>query len=457
MRQTTYLTSMLAAGTLWAATAAAAPFQASTLGNGMQVFVSHTPAAHRTAFSLHSTVGPDDVPCEQQELPHLVEHLLFEGLGPNHDQAAIDLFEGYAGAVNARTTPAAMVLHGYAHSGFAQDAIATIAEAITYRPQVAAAVDREKHLIMREHDLSPLQARFGMAMPAATLLTGRRDPSTCRWDSSLTHLGADDVRALWASMFDPRNLTLYVSSDLLPAEIEAKVAAAFGELPQGGAITAPTPARPVEQPPMHLWRWAGGTTVEVGAVLYLKGDPGSTAVPELTAKLIERLAFDRLRTKGGKTYHVDTAFYPEDHAIRVVTSPSESDTEETLVLLRGAIDDALKANLPPADYESVRDAFALKISSFSEQPELNVAMAVGRDATLRAGVDPVDMSALQGLSLESYRSFVAGWVDGEPQYYVEKRPLSVVPWWLIPALLAVALVLALRRPSPRPAGSQPTP
>lgn len=427
--------------------AVAAPFSHTTLENGLQVFVATTPAAPRTAIALTSTVSRDDMPCDLAQLPHLVEHLAFEPLehgdlaGKRPDQ----VFNDNAGYLNASTTPSSMHFHGRVHSQYTRQALGALGAAVVYRPAIAKAVDRERTLVMKELGRSKFNAWLGNASPLLKRLVGRISPEDCRWDLSLREMSASHVESHWKDIFDPRNMSLFVATDLPRDDVLPMVTAAFGAVPQAGTwVSADRPAI-IANEPVRQVRLATGRGTIVGAVIYIFGRDETPATARIITKLLDAQAFDKLRQQKGLAYKVSAEYSAVDRAITVLAEPSAEDAEIALEAIKEVVGSALRVEDPEA-FERARHAVALEMESFSEQPEVNVAYASGREVGLRSGMDPVAFDTTQMMTAEQYRTFIDNWLDGEPVYFIETRVGDHLPPWafLVPIIVLAILAIAKR-------------
>lgn len=422
----------------------AATFMQERLANGTQVFIAHTPGHQRTLFRLGSTVGPADVGCDRLQLPHLTEHLMFEGFGPDGQETLTRIFDRYAGRINAMTTPNAVTVHGYVHSQFSGDAIRLLGEAITYRESIAHMLERERKIIMSELGYGGINGHIGHALSAPYTLLSRRMPGTCGRDRSIMTLTADDVAAFWLDLFDPRNLTLYVSSDLPPETLLPAIREALGKRQQTG-VEFPLLVRPPISASglLNVLRWSAGDDVDIGALLYV--DPANTNLmaQELLLALLHAEAREAVRRKGGHAYALRVDYRPEYGAILVSTTPRPGEHEPAMAALMDAVRRVLSGDLPDAWFAEQRRAYALRTSAYATSPEINLDIATWRPAALVAGVDVTDTRALERMSKQEFADFTAAWVVGAPIHFVERRPMSYVPWWALAGLMALVLIVTI--------------
>ncbi len=436
--------AILLAGYLASPQAEGATFQAETLANGTRVYIAHTPGHQRTVFRLGSTLGPDDVPCSKLQLPHLTEHLMFEGLGKEGRESLGRLMDRHAGEINAITHPTAITVMGYIHSRFTRETIGLLAEAINYRDSLNILLERERKIIQAELDYDPINSHIGHATSTTYDLLIRRSPGECGRDRSIITITEQDVASFWRDLFDPRNLTLYVSTDVPASELMPAIREAFGSRPQTGR-ELPVTTRPPAKTEAYLktLRWSGGDKTEVGAVMYV--DPSNTNV--MAQKFLELLlqveTDQAVRQQGGHTYHVNVSYHPSSSAITISTVPRPGEARAAMAALRNAIDRVLAGDLAEEFFAEQRLAHSLRVSAYGTSPELNIQHAVWRSAALSAGVDVTGVTQLETMSQKKFAQFSRSWLVGEPIYFEERRPASYVPWWLPIAVVAGLLGLLI--------------
>lgn len=444
--------ALLASLSLTSGPAAAAVFQGETLVNGTRVYVAHTPGHQRTVFRLGSTVGPDDSPCYKLQLAHLTEHLMFEGLGAGGQESLMRLMDRHAGEINAVTHPTAVTVVGYVHSRFALKTVDLLADAITYRDSINAVLERERKIIKAELEYTPINNHIGHSNGTLYDLLTRRSPGECGLDRSITKLTAEDVAAFWKDLFDPRNLTLYISSDVPAEQLMPAVHQAFGSRPETGRAIPATTRNPIpHEGDLSTIRWTLGDKTTLGAIVYVNPNDINVMAQDLLLLLLQIETDEAVRQQGGHTYHVSVSYRPSNGAISISTTPRPGEEALAMAALKEAISRVLSGHVPERVFTDQRSAHALRVSAYATSPELNIDNASWRAAALDAGVDVVDTSDLEQMSQHDLAAFAAAWVIGEPVYVVERRPASYVPWWAIAALIVVMFGIAIPWKSARAA------
>ena len=76
------------------------------LPNGLQVILKNGYERDHVAIRLVVGVGLDDFNCEQKELPHLLEHLLFSGIDATGEGGLEERLQSLGGEWNASTSSA---------------------------------------------------------------------------------------------------------------------------------------------------------------------------------------------------------------------------------------------------------------------------------------------------------------------------------------------------------------
>ncbi|MBF6027896.1 insulinase family protein [Pseudomonas sp. P115] len=198
-----------------------------TLPNGLQLLLKPGTERGHVAIRLVVGVGLDDFPCEQKELPHLLEHLLFSGIDGGGEGELEDRMQALGGEWNAYTSNAdtTFVVEAPAQN---QRKVLDLLLAIITRTELSEAnIAAAKHVVEREDGghyshLQRLLDRQDLGHTASSQLAVELGLKCAERAEvgPLTREQLEDLRQHW---YAPNNMTLIIVGDLdklLPAYLE---------------------------------------------------------------------------------------------------------------------------------------------------------------------------------------------------------------------------------------------
>ncbi|AZF45375.1 MULTISPECIES: pitrilysin family protein [unclassified Pseudomonas] len=198
-----------------------------TLPNGLQLLLKPGTERGHVAIRLVVGVGLDDFSCDQKELPHLFEHLLFSGIDGGGEGDLEDRMQALGGEWNAYTSNAdtTFVIEAPAQN---QRKVLDLLLAIITRTQLTDAhINAAKQVVEREDGghyshLQRLLDRQDLGHNASNQLAVELGLK-CAERAEVSHLTRDQLEALRKNWYAPNNMTLIVVGDLdklLPAYLE---------------------------------------------------------------------------------------------------------------------------------------------------------------------------------------------------------------------------------------------
>lgn len=215
-----------------------------TLRNGLQLLLKPGTDHGHVAIRLVVGVGLDDFKCEEKELPHLLEHLLFSGIDASGEGGLEESMQALGGEWNAFTSNADTTFVIEAPAKNQRKVLDLLLALLTQTRFDDSAINAAKQVVEREDGghYSHLQRwldRQDLGHTASNQLAvelGLKCPERAQVDD-LTREQLEQVRKDW---YAPNNMTLIVVGDLdklLPAYLEREY----------GALDAITPG---EHPPL---------------------------------------------------------------------------------------------------------------------------------------------------------------------------------------------------------------
>ncbi|WP_350617067.1 pitrilysin family protein [Pseudomonas sp. HY7a-MNA-CIBAN-0227] len=197
------------------------------LPNGLQLLLKPGTERGHVAIRLVVGVGLDDFSCQDKELPHLLEHLLFSGIDGGSEGALEEQMQALGGEWNAFTSNAdtTFVIEAPAHN---QRKVLDLLLAILTRTELNdAAITAAKQVVEREDGghyshLQRLLDRQDLGHSASNQLAVELGIK-CAERAEVHDLTRDQLEKVRKDWYAPNNMTLIIVGDLdklLPAYLE---------------------------------------------------------------------------------------------------------------------------------------------------------------------------------------------------------------------------------------------
>ena len=198
-----------------------------TLPNGLQLLLKPGTERGHVAIRLVVGVGLDDFRCEDKELPHLLEHLLFSGIDGGGEGDLEERMQALGGEWNAYTSNAdtTFVIEAPAQN---QRKVLDLLRAILTRTELTDAhINAAKQVVEREDGghyshLQRLLDRQDLGHTASNQLAVELGLK-CAERAEAGQLTRDQLEQLRKNWYAPNNMTLIIVGDLdklLPAYLE---------------------------------------------------------------------------------------------------------------------------------------------------------------------------------------------------------------------------------------------
>ncbi|WP_226454811.1 M16 family metallopeptidase [Pseudomonas sp. AF03-9] len=198
-----------------------------TLPNGLQLLLKPGTERGHVAIRLVVGVGLDDFPCEEKELPHLLEHLLFSGIDGGGEGDLEDRMQALGGEWNAYTSNADTTFVIEAPAQNQRKVLDLLLAIITRTELTEANINAAKQVVEREDGghyshLQRLLDRQDLGHTASNQLAVELGLK-CAERAEVGQLTRDQLETLRKHWYAPNNMTLIIVGDLdklLPAYLE---------------------------------------------------------------------------------------------------------------------------------------------------------------------------------------------------------------------------------------------
>lgn len=211
-----------------------------TLDNGIDVILKPRTGAHTFSVRVWVGVGTQDYPCQQQELPHFLEHLLFTGTS-RHTEAELEhMVADHGGYWNAITDVEETIYEMDIYSQNANFAINILHEIITDSTITPENVDISRDIIHREAGGEPSQIRSwfreqGFGINATIKAVLQLVPETnlvCEQLVTATDISREDILSTYEKYYVSKNIALIVVGDFDKQQVLEQIRKTFGTMPE---------------------------------------------------------------------------------------------------------------------------------------------------------------------------------------------------------------------------------
>ena len=209
-----------------------------TLDNGMDVILKPRPGAHTFSLRVWVGVGTQDFPCDRQETPHFLEHLLFTGTSEHSEAELEHLVADHGGYWNAITGVENTTYTMDIYSKYAIFAVDTLYEIITDSTITPENVEITRDIIHRESGGEPSKIRRwftkqGFGINATIKAVRQLVPDTnlvCEQLVTATDISRDDIIQTYEKYYVPGNMALIVVGDFDRQQIVEQIQRTFGRM-----------------------------------------------------------------------------------------------------------------------------------------------------------------------------------------------------------------------------------
>ena len=209
-----------------------------TLENGIDVILKPRREAHTVSVRVWVGVGTQDFPCELQETPHFLEHLLFTGTSKHTESELDHLVADHGGSWNAGTGVEETIYEMDIYSRYTDFAINTLHEIITDSSITDKNVEISRDIIHRESGGKPSKIMqwfrlqgFGVnAIEKAARQLLPVDNYICDGLITAEGITRDDIVNTFNKYYVPENMAIIVVGDFDRQAIIEQIQRTFGSI-----------------------------------------------------------------------------------------------------------------------------------------------------------------------------------------------------------------------------------
>ncbi|QXH51665.1 insulinase family protein [Pseudomonas fakonensis] len=350
------------------------------LPNGLQVILKSGYERDHVSIRLVVGVGLDDFDCNQRELPHLLEHLLFSGIDETGEGGLEERLQALGGEWNAFTSSAdtTFVIEAPARN---QRKVLDLLLALLRDTRIdAKALATAKRIIEREDGghyghLQRWLDRQQVGHPASDQLAIELGLK-CEERSDLEDMTLEQVQQLREHWYAANNMTLIVVGGLdrlLPAYLERT----FAELPASEPEerrNLESISRQAEQRRDLIRGWLGDSVKLHWLFVEPTLEDGHDQTLELLSRYLDWALYDQLRLRHGLSYgpSAQRESFGDSGLLSLNADLERDDLDAAVKVLEQLFEHLRKHGLDPDTFARIKEA-AIARESWSTQG--NTALA----------------------------------------------------------------------------------
>ncbi|AVD87653.1 pitrilysin family protein [Pseudomonas sp. SWI44] len=420
------------------------------LPNGLQVILKSGYERDHVAIRLVVGVGLDDFDCDQKELPHLLEHLLFSGIDETGEGGLEERLQALGGEWNAYTSSAdtTFVIEAPARN---QRKVLDLLLAVIRDTRIdAEALATAKRIIEREDGghyghLQRWLDRQDIGHPASDQLAVELGLK-CPERSKLDDMTLEQVQALRERWYAANNMTLIMVGGLdrlLPAYLERT----YGELP----ATEPEERRnldsisqPAQQRRELIKGWLGDSVKLHWLFIEPVLDNDHQSTLDLLSRYLEWAVYDQLRLRHGLSYGptVQRESFGDSGMLSLNADLERDDIDKATKVMQQLLDHLRKDGLDPDTFARIKDAAVAKESWSTQGNSALADFYWGALNDYSNGRFPDPARKLRQVTLEQANDALQTLLKDQGYLRIEKPLLGYDELYGLVALL-LGLILAL--------------
>ncbi|MCV4341784.1 M16 family metallopeptidase [Pseudomonas capsici] len=334
------------------------------LPNGLQVLLKPGYEKGHVAIRLVVGIGFDDFACQDKELPHLLEHLLFSGTDDSGEGGLEERMQALGGEWNAFTSNTDTTFVIEAPASNQRKVLDLLLEVLTNTELLQSRFDEVKRIVEREDGghFSHLQRLLDRREPnsGASSQLAMELGLKCAERPQVDDITLEQVEDVFASWYAPNNMTLIMVGDLdrlLPSYLERT----YGQL---------NPTDPIEHPPLAQSNGSAQASSTLirnllgeGARLHLTfTEPQLEKQHDETWELVEAYLdwalYTELRLKHGLSYgpSADREVFGEVGFMSLNADLERGDINEAEQSIRNLLKRLNKEGMQPATFARLQQA-----------------------------------------------------------------------------------------------------
>jgi zinc protease len=319
--------------TIAAATELAPLLHKTVLDNGLTILVKETPGTKVATVQFWVKAGSVYEEADEGGITHLIEHMIFKGTPSRKAGEVAGAIEEVGGQINAYTSYEYTVYHATLSARHWGPALDVLADAVLNSTFDPAELEREKKVVLEEIAMREDQPRMRLFQELMAK-SYQRHPyrlPVIGTRASVASFSRADIIDYVRKHYQPANFTVVMVGDVNFREVESRVAALLGDLPNEVSPSLDLPREP-ERHELEFFKMTGDlkqTNLAMSFPITPFRDPDSPVLDVIAGLLgqgeTSRL-YNRLRNKEGLVYQISaSAFTPRDAGLFEIFATLDND------------------------------------------------------------------------------------------------------------------------------------
>lgn len=419
-----------------------------TLANGLHVIRHHRDISDTFTVQLVVDVGLQDFDCAEQQLPHLLEHMLFEGTQRFDRQTLRQRIRDHGGRHNGLTTEEYTHYTLDIHSDYPEIALENLHSMMSESLFLPEHLETLRRVIHAEQGTSSNTLQLAMSgkkdlhrMAKAHIFAGSH--LECPDFTTPDGISMERIREVFAQYYVASNMTLLVIGHFDDARIDQALQKTLATLPSH-PVPQRTPVQFSPVPPEPVVAKNSLFDPEVTISLYLR-TVGSThphyPAFEMAAEYLGERLFYHVRGEKGMAYtpHAHVESNSQYGFLRASTKTTDRWHDEVAALFRNQYQHLRSHGIPAADVERLRRKLILEFES-KQRENSQVAQPYRhfRHVIREQGSMTDLIERLQNITVEQVNAALQQHLPEQP-LLASARPPSL--WEALLQVLPAALIL----------------
>jgi predicted Zn-dependent peptidase len=422
----------------------------SVLGNGLHVIEQPQTSSDTVILQLVVDVGQRDFACEKQQIPHVVEHVLFELNTRYTPEELRQKVRDLGGSSNGFTTAETTFFTLSIHSDYAREAVDTLLTMVKDIRWDEREIQRVLRIVDTEIEtpVSPIQRWYDSKPALYDAAKGQLYPGSsldCEARSAAWSLDMSAIKQAFEQYYRADNMTLIIIGQM-PDNARTALLDGLAALPAGGKKSQFQVPSTLRDEPITQKSGFGSSSAWVNLLTRAPGraDPDFFAAEILAEYISERL-FAEVRLKYGLGYTPRAYLETEtDQGVLYAFSKTLSDqVEATSLLFAQLYGQIRKEGIPQQDLERIKRR---KVLQFEAQERQGVAVAEMyrhfRRQIREQGQMPDVTRALAAVSREDIRRVMTRYLPEKPVHAVLRPPTQAEASITVTLIILLAALLA---------------
>ncbi len=402
------------------------------LDNGLTYILKSNGESRNVAIFITVEGGLEQFSCKKQQVPHVLEHIIFSG---NQDYSTSELrkqFTDKAGNIRAMTWFGQTYYEVQIHSAYTDFALKTLYKVIT-RPQFNnLTLKKAINEVSSELGVGGGSVRqlFAPKRPVVDRAISKVYPGTnldCEEEMSPSGVNLTDVQNAYRDRYSPDNMNVIVVGNINESQTKRVIQETFGLMPKySSQINAPNvKLNKISTDVVSDYTKPFAVEANVGFVIRAVGynNPDYPSM-ELLLDYLHDYFSTEIHKRQGMGYNprvkYDANPYYGHFVARVETTYEWVD--ELNKLLREMSQKLVRDGVSEASFETIRNRKLLELESKTWSNKELAKMYMKQRLNYGEGTIPNQYRIYQNITYEMFQSTINKYLQEWPKYYVRQPP-----------------------------------